>query len=285
MSYDAANNSFIGFSAPLIKGVPIVNHFQTDSFSDLQRWFHDYDKSTLINVHIVEPLLTSAKDPMHSRPYILAAYGTNNRFNAIDVLRRWYFLYSNCKDQNIRLVGFSTDCDPRYLKAMRLSLGFFARLPNIDLLNSNNPLLEINYPDTWEFFFMRSKQLFLCMQDGVHLATKIRNRLLSTTAKMLIGNQFVSLSHLVDLIDNHPKVDRNLVKSDVIPRDRQNFSSCLKISSDDVLKLLEGTNTNATHIYLYLLKLVILTYVSKSTQARDRLYYGWALTFVCRIWW
>ena len=234
---------------------------------------------------MIEPFLTSTAAPVHSRPYILAAYGTNNRFTAIDVLRRWYFLHNNCRAQNIRLVGFSTDCDPRYLKAIRLSLGFFARLPNIDLLNSENQLLEIKHPDTWEFFFMRSKQLFLCMQDGVHLATKMRNRILSNSATLLIGNQHVSLSHLVDLIDNQSKIDHNLVRSDVIPRDRQNFSSCLKISSDDVLKLLEGGDTVATYVYLYLLKLLILTYVSKSTPTCDRLFYGWTVTFICRMWW
>ena len=130
---------------------------------------------------------------------------------------------------------------------MRLSLGFFTRLPNIDLLNSKDQLLEIKHPATWKFFFIRSKQLFLCMQDGVHLATKMLNRILSNTATLLIGNQYVSLNHLVDLIDNQLKIDHNLVKSDVIPPDRQNFSSCLKISSDDVLKLLEREETVATY--------------------------------------
>ena len=93
------------------------------------------------------------------------------------------------------------------------------------------------------------------MQDGFHLATKMRNRILSNTVALLIGNQYVSLDHLVDLIDKQSKIDHNLVRSDVIARDRQNFSSCLKISSDDVLKLLEGEDTVATYIYLYLLKL------------------------------
>ena len=239
----------------------------------------------MINVHLVELLLTTTNVQIHSRPYILAAYGTNNRFTAIDILRRWILLHSKCKDQRIRLVGFATDCDSRYMKAMRLSLGFFARLPNIDLLNENNRVLNIHCPQTWNFFFMRSRQLFLCMQDGVHLATKIRNRLLSKTATMLIGNQYISVNHLADLIENYTKIDHNLVKSDVFPRDRQNFSSCLKISSDDVLKLLNTPNTTATYIYLYLLKLVIQTYVSKNTNIWDRLYFGWIATFICRLWW
>ena len=102
---------------------------------------------------------------------------------------------------------------------------------------------------------------------------------------MLIGNQYVSIDHLADLINNHSRIDHNLVKSDVFPRDQQNFASCVKISSDDVLKLLEESNRTATYLYLYLLKLVIRVYVSKSTNICDRLYFGWALTFICRMWW
>lgn len=223
--------------------------------------------------------------PVHSRPYVLAAYGTNNRFTAIDILRRWSFLYNRCKDQGIRLVGFATDSDSRYLKVMRLSLGFFASLPNIDLLNDQDKLFDISCPKTWSFFFMRSKQLYLSMQDGVHLATKIRNRLLSKKTTLLMGNQYVRVTHLEDLIENYSRIDHNLVKSDVFPHDRQNFTSCLKISTDDVLDLLKDSNYMATYSYLYLLKLAIHTYVNKSTNISDRLFFGWILTFLCRMWW
>ncbi len=61
------------------------------------------------------------------------------------------------------------------------------------------------------------------MQDGTHLATKIRNRLLSETATLCNSDQ---------------KIEHNLVKSDIFHHDRQNYASCLKITSDDVLTLL-----------------------------------------------
>ena len=86
ISYDSSINSFVGFSAPLIEGIPTINHFQTDGFIELARWFDDYDKSTMINIHLIETLLTT-KQSIHSRPFILAAYGTNNKFSAIDVVR------------------------------------------------------------------------------------------------------------------------------------------------------------------------------------------------------
>jgi hypothetical protein len=283
VSYDVTTDCFIGFAPPLVNGLPSVNQFKTNSFYELEQWFEDFDKSKLINVHVIEPLLQNNSSLVHSRPYIVSAYGTNNKYTGMDVLRKWNYLYNECKRRNIDLVGFASDCDPRYLKAMQLSLDFFTYAPNIDLLSRNNNLLNINIPSNWNFFFMRPTQPYLCMQDGIHLVTKIRNRMLSETATMSINSQEIDVNHVIYLIENYPKIDHNLVKSDVLPHDRQNYSSCLKLTSDDVLNLLKERNAKATFVYLYLLKLVILTYVKADTDILVRLYYGWIVTFSYRM--
>lgn len=252
---------------------------------ELEQWFEDFDKSISINAHLIEPLLKNTSSLVHSRPYIISAYGTNHKYTAIDVLRKWVYLYGECKQRNINLVGFASDCDPRYLKAMQISLGFFTHAPNIDLLSGNNNLLNVNIPSNWSFFFLRSIQPYLCMQDGIHLVTKVRNRLLSETASMSINSQHINVNHLFYIMENYPKIDHNLVKSDVFPHDRQNYSSCVKITSDDVLNLLKEINAKATYVYLYLLKLIILTYVKSDTDILSRLYYGWIVTFSYRMWW
>ncbi|CAF1955071.1 unnamed protein product [Rotaria magnacalcarata] len=199
ISYDGTNDCFIGFSSELINGLPVTNQFKTDSYSELETWFEEFDKSTHVNAHLIEPLLTKTSSLVHSRPYIISAYGTNNKVNSIDIFRKWIHIYNECKNRKINVVGFSSDCDPRY--------------------------------------------------------------------------------------PNHPKIDHNLVKSDVCLRDRQNYSSCLKITSDDVLNLLNRRNTKATFVYLYILKLIILTYVKKDTDILTRLYYGWIIVFSYRMWW
>jgi hypothetical protein len=132
---------------------------------------------------------------------------------------------------------------------------------------------------------MRTKQLYLCMQDGIHLATKVRNRLLSTTATLCINNHQIHVNDLLHIIRTYSKIDHNLVKSDVFPHDRQNYSSCSKITSDDVLNLLKDMNAKGTYIYLYLLKLIIITYIKTDTDILTRLYYGWIVTFSYRMWW
>ena len=118
----------MGFSTPLAKRVPIVNQFQTDSFADLQRWFKGYDKSTMTNIHLIEFLLTRANASVHSRPYILAAYGINIDSEQPMFFNDGFSYIINVKIKAfVRLVGFATDRDSGYLKAMRLSLGFFAQ--------------------------------------------------------------------------------------------------------------------------------------------------------------
>jgi hypothetical protein len=262
-----------------------MNQFQTNSYNELQQWFKDFDKSKSINANLVEPLLTKNSSSVHSRPYILSAYGTNNKYKGIDVFGKWLYMYNECKKRNIVIVGFASDCEARYLKAMQISLGFFTYTPNIHLSNENKNPLKINIPSTWTFFFMRTSQMYLCMQDGIHLATKIRNRLLSTIATLSINNHQISINDLLYIIANYSKIDHNLVKSDVIPHDRQNFSSCLKITSDDVLNLLKEMNVKGTSIYLYLLKLVNITYIKADTDILARLYYGWIVAFSYRMWW
>lgn len=236
-------------------------------------------------MNLIEPILKDLSSLVHSRPFIISSYGTNNKYTAVDVLKKWMFMYDECKKKNINVVGFSADAEPRNLKAMQLSLGFFTKTPNIDLLSGNNTLLKINIASDWNFFFMRPVQPYLCMQDGIHLVTKIRNRLLSETASMSINNQRIDVNHLFYIIQNYPKIDHNLVHSDVFPHDRQNYSSCLKITSDEVLNLLKDTNASATYVYLYLLKLIILTYVKADIDILARLYYGWIVTFSYRMWW
>ncbi|CAF2185508.1 unnamed protein product [Rotaria magnacalcarata] len=166
---------------------------------------------------------------------------------------------------------------------MRICLGFFSRTPHVDLLTGNDNLLTIDIPSNWRFFFVRPHQLFLCMQDDTHLVTKIQNRLLSETASLNINNDNIDINQLLQIIENHPKLDHNLVHSDILPHDKQNYSSCLKITSDDVLTLLNQMNNKATYTYLYLLKLIILAYVKSDTEILSRLYFGWIVVFAYRM--
>jgi hypothetical protein len=115
----------------------------------------------------------------------------------------------------------------------------------------------------------------LFFQDPTHLVTKWRNRLLSSKAKLCLGNQSISVTHLHDIIENetYTKFDHGLTRSDINPKDRQNFSSCLKITSNDVLKILNhDAYTRGTLIYLRILKKIIMAYAERKTTITERKY-------------
>ncbi|CAF3064387.1 unnamed protein product, partial [Rotaria sp. Silwood2] len=62
--------------------------------------------------------------------FLLAAYGTDNQFTTEDTLMKWMSVVNHCNEKHGRVVGFATDCDPRYLRSMRLFMGFYADMPN-----------------------------------------------------------------------------------------------------------------------------------------------------------
>ncbi|CAM2715848.1 unnamed protein product, partial [Rotaria socialis] len=144
----------------------------------------------------------------------------------------------------------STDCDVRYLRSMRLLMGFFADMPNQQFHLRDNAFY-IDIPKSWDWLFMRNHQRIVFFQDSIHLCTKLRNRLLSSKATMLFGDKLISIGHILQLIETPSKLNHNLVKSDVLPKDRQNFVSCEKISNEVVLNELTSIPASeATKIYL-----------------------------------
>ena len=155
---------------------------------------------------------------------------------------------------------------------MRLITGFFGSLPNIKS-HERIEAFEIQPELNWPWFFLRRKQLFLVFQDPTHIATKWRNRLLSRTAKLTIGKYEISIEHLRSIYSSakYSKLDHGLTKSDLNPKDKQNYHSCLRIASSDLLDIVkEEKSMKGTFIYLKMLQLLIMTYIDRSTDIVTR---------------
>ncbi|CAF2195097.1 unnamed protein product [Rotaria magnacalcarata] len=155
IDYDATLNSFIGFSAPLIGGVPQPNFFQTENFEQLELWFNEIDKAKFINLYMLKSLVLS-----YPR-FILAAYGSNKRAKAIEILKRWLFFYHQCLVQDTHVIGFSTDADARFLRAMRLCSRFFATLPNFNIFKYQ-AIFHKKCQKNGLGFSWKNNKLFLC---------------------------------------------------------------------------------------------------------------------------
>ncbi|CAM2714524.1 unnamed protein product [Rotaria socialis] len=80
---------------------------------------------------------------------------------------------------------------------------------------------------------------------------------------------------LLYIINNHSTLDHSLVVSDLNPKDRQNYNSAAKISSDNTLTLLENI-PHSLGINIYLQK--------KNTNILDRIYHAWTSIFIFRLW-
>jgi hypothetical protein len=125
--YDVKVNAFIGFTPSLKNGLPEINSFSTESFSELENWFNTLTRSRLLNLQMIQPINLNG---VSCSSFLLSAYGTDNHFTAEDILMKWMSIVNHCNEKNVKVVGFATDCDSRYLRSMRLFMGFFADMPN-----------------------------------------------------------------------------------------------------------------------------------------------------------
>ncbi|CAF1381209.1 unnamed protein product [Rotaria sp. Silwood1] len=85
ISYDTLTNSFAGFSVPLNDRIPATLHYQTDSFRRLLEWFSREDYSPLINIYMIQRITNMQVSP---NSFLLSAFGANNEYKSIDIIRR-----------------------------------------------------------------------------------------------------------------------------------------------------------------------------------------------------
>ena len=107
IKYDSTTNTFIEFPTPLDHAVPIKKYYHTDSLDTLKLWFNSVDKSSLLNVHMIQPVQSTTQNTIPS-PSLLSTYGINNTATANDILQRWWYIFDQCLQRNIRTFGFST---------------------------------------------------------------------------------------------------------------------------------------------------------------------------------
>ncbi len=115
--YDVQANTFIGFTPYLEDGLPQINAFSTESFSELENWFNTLTKSHFLNLQMIQPINLNGAS---CSPFLLSAYGSDNHFTTEDILTKWMNIIHRCNEKDVKVVGFATDCDSRYLRSMRL---------------------------------------------------------------------------------------------------------------------------------------------------------------------
>lgn len=152
------------------------------------------------------------------------------------------------------MIGISSDGDHRLLASM---------------------LYQIKHPCDYKF-----------VQDPTHIGTKLRNRLLKSSIVLPLGNKQISLAHLKMLINSAPKLIHGLTIGDINPKDRQNYASYEKITSERVRNALSNhvVGSDGTIKYLEKCHQITSSYMQYDLMPLERVYRIFNAVFFLRIW-
>lgn len=144
----------------------------------------------------------------------------------------------------------------------------------------------VNSPNIDVLLDVNSEQNTSVIQDPIHIATKLRNRMLKASIVMPMGKKQVSISHIKILIHNVPKDTHGLVASDIIPEDRQNYGSFVKMTAPRVLSALEShvIDSEATVMYLRICIQITSAFTEIDLSPLDRIHLIWHSLYFIRAW-
>lgn len=269
IEYCPRTNQLIGFVLPINEenGMPVPFVYKAECAVRIIEHF---------NAPISDSLTTIMAQPLGgASSFCLMLFGSDNRYTAMDVSKRWQYIVSELKQLGIGVLSVSSDSDPKFNKAMRLNSKLGLESP---LLPSNSLFrggIEIDNP-----FYV---------QDSPHLGTKFRNFLLKTLEKpekVPFGRYFVKIDHLQYLVNNFSKDQHLLTHTVLNPVDRQNVESVLRIIDFRVINMLKlhVKKSEGTVVFLEMMSNSINAYMSENLSPIQRLANIWYALFIVRIW-
>lgn len=92
VAYDSHTNQMIGLVLPFndATGMPQLFSFQANSADEIKRYM-ELPQSTLVYIVVAQPL------KKYSPPFILQIFGSINKFEAKDVIKRWEYTLKELK--------------------------------------------------------------------------------------------------------------------------------------------------------------------------------------------
>ena len=280
VDYNGETDRCVGFVLPSnANGLPIVNAFIAVSFAAIEKMFCDNAVSKYAYVYMAQPLCSSVP------PICLACFGTDNKFTAEDVMLRWKYINEQCAQRNITVLSFGSDGDSRLMKSMKVSASF--RTPQPEPLTAHLPPASLLHapaiPPDWSEWYHIIPNGICYVQDTVHIAVKLKSRLLKPHIVLPMGKFFVNSSHLHAVKLTFQKDKHGLRERDTDHKDRQNFQAVINITSAGHL-LSEIPQADATKCYIDLIKNVMDSYLDKSLDPISRLEKLWYVVFFLRYW-
>ena len=248
-------NRLVGFVLPCDeRGLPICDSFLAVSFECMEEYFQNNQPATYTFAYMAQPLQTNVP------AFCLAIIGSDNKFSAELVLKRWQYIVSECSKCGITVASFGADGDSRELKAMQISTGLLSSKTSPLLSVSPTHLLKrILIPMEWHSWFSaRIPTSVAYVQDIVHVAVKLKSCLIRPTVVLPMGNYVAGIHHIRLIYNNFGKDEHGLKEGDFNHRDKQNYDAVLHLTSKSMFILLSQIpDVRATGVYLEITQCVI----------------------------
>ena len=167
------------------------------------------------------------------------------------------------------------------MKAMLLSSHLFFN----ETSASSFQLNKVVIPKEWHTWFaIKVCNGISFVQDIVHLAVKLKARLLSPSIILLVGKFLAGIHHLCLIQQTFGKDVHNVRAKDIDHKGRQNYDATLHITSSDVLQMLSGIpDAKGTYINLKIMSYVMDSYLDKSLDVTTRIHKAWYAVFLSGI--
>lgn len=270
VQYDSTSNQLIGFVLPINTkdAMPIPFAYPARNATEIiDHFLNGNAVSSFLNVLMAQPLDGAP-------PFCLLLYGSDSKYTASDVKKRWEYVTQELNSLGITVLTFASDSDPKYNSAMR----------EMSALGSRNSKLK------WFSSTLQNNPPFY-VQDTIHIATKMRNFLLrllrksSSKYQFPFGNYFIRIQHLYELIKRFPK-QHGLVMSTLNPNDRMNFPSVERMYDQRVIDLLRNhvNGSQGTVQFLQIIRDVVASYMDRNLTPLQRIRKIWYSLFLIRIW-
>ena len=170
------------------------------------------------------------------------------------------------------------------MKAMRVSTSLLT--PVTDPLHGNQPHYSpcAEIPKSWNKWFCITPKPVSFVQDNVHVAVKLKSRLLNPNIALKMGPTYEAGDITLQTYM------QNLIRKSIFERERyrsqdwQNFDAVLHIVNEAHL-LDRITGATATKCYIELIQNIIDSYLDKSLDPIARIEKIWYANFFIRYWW
>ncbi len=147
IEYDNETDKLVGFVLPSDeKGLPLTDSFIAVSFSSIEQSFRDGDVAKYVFVYMAQPLAVGVP------AFSLACMGTDNKFTADLVLKRWNEILLGCSNREISVASFGADGDFRELSAMQKSVQLLTKSSS-----QHSPMQKLHtlpIPTSWSSWFI-----------------------------------------------------------------------------------------------------------------------------------